>query len=104
MNEEARVVAGASVAEDEVFDRAVRPKRLDEYRSQYEHFTAYHESFYRRVEATSLTPFSGPAIERGLAGTLVAMGRLADPVLTPPLHEELLRCVFLPGDCFFSAP
>jgi hypothetical protein len=53
-------------------------------RSQYEHFTAYHESFYRHVEATSLTPFSGPAIERGLAGTLVAMARLTDPALTPP--------------------
>ncbi len=53
-------------------------------RSQYEHFTAYHESFYRHVEATSLTPFSVPAIERGLAGTLVAMARLADPILTPP--------------------
>jgi hypothetical protein len=53
-------------------------------RSQYEHFTAFHESFYRHVEATSLTPFSGPAIERGLAGTLVAMGRLTDPALTPP--------------------
>jgi hypothetical protein len=52
-------------------------------RSHYEHFTAYHESFYRDVEASSLTPFSAPALDRGLAGTLVALTRLADPVLTP---------------------
>jgi hypothetical protein len=53
-------------------------------RSHYEHFTAYHESFYRYVEASSVTPFSGPALERGLAGTLVAMARFSHPNLTPP--------------------
>jgi hypothetical protein len=59
-------------------------------RSHYERFTAYHESFYRFVEAQSLTPFSGPALERGLAGTLVAMTRLLDPALTKPVHAMLL--------------
>jgi len=65
-------------------------------RSHYERFAAYHQSFYRFVEATSLTPFSGPALERGLAGTLVAMTRLSDPEMTPPgaamaieAHREL---------------
>jgi hypothetical protein len=53
-------------------------------RSHYERFVAYHECFYRYVEATSLTPFSGPALDRGLAGTLLAMTRLGNPVLTPP--------------------
>ncbi len=53
-------------------------------RSHYERFIAYHESFYRYVEATSLTPFSGPALERGLSGTLVAMARLGDARMTPP--------------------
>jgi hypothetical protein len=52
-------------------------------RSHYERFTAYHESFYRFVEATSLTPFSGPALDRGLAGVLVALVRLLDPSMTP---------------------
>ncbi len=52
-------------------------------RSHYERFAPYHESFYRGVEATSLTPFSGPALERGLAGVLVAMARLGDAALTP---------------------
>jgi hypothetical protein len=51
-------------------------------RSHYEHFLAYHDSFYRDVEASSLTPFSGPALERGLAGALVALTRLGDPQLT----------------------
>jgi hypothetical protein len=53
-------------------------------RSHYEHFAAYHESFYRFVEATSVTPFSGPALDRGLTGTLMAMTRFAAPELTPP--------------------
>lgn len=52
-------------------------------RSHYERFPAYHESFYRFVEASSLTPFSGPALDRGLAGTLLAMARQEDPALTP---------------------
>jgi hypothetical protein len=53
-------------------------------RSHYERFTAYHESFYRHVEATSLTPFSGPALDRGLAGLLVALCRLSESSMTPP--------------------
>lgn len=53
-------------------------------RSHYERFVAYHDSFYRFVEATSLTPFSGRALERGLAGTLVAMTRLVESGMTPP--------------------
>jgi len=53
-------------------------------RSHYERYPAYHESFYRFVEASSLTPFSGPALDRGLAGTLVAMTRQDNPEMTPP--------------------
>ncbi|MFK7817307.1 MAG: DISARM system helicase DrmA, partial [Planctomycetaceae bacterium] len=33
-------------------------------RSHYERFAAYHESFYRHVEATSVTPFSPRAMDR----------------------------------------
>lgn len=51
-------------------------------RSHYERFEAYHQSFYRFVEATSVTPFSGPALERGLAGVLIAIARLSDMGLT----------------------
>ncbi len=53
-------------------------------RSHYEHFGPYHESFYRFVEATSVTPFSGPALDRGLVGTLIAMTRFSSSALTPP--------------------
>ncbi|MDQ3264462.1 MAG: hypothetical protein M3Y59_12490 [Myxococcota bacterium] len=53
-------------------------------RSHYERFPDYHRSFYRFVEATSVTPFSGPALERGLAAVLVALARLSHPDLTPP--------------------
>jgi Helicase conserved C-terminal domain len=55
-------------------------------RSQYEHFTAWHTSFYRAVEATSVTPFSPRAIDRGLAAVTVALARLGDGELTAPLN------------------
>ncbi len=53
-------------------------------RSHYERFAAYHQSFYRNVEATSVTPFSPRALDRGLAGTLVALARLGHGPMTPP--------------------
>jgi hypothetical protein len=57
-------------------------------RSHYEHFTAYHESFYRGVEATSVTPFSPRAVDRGIAGLVVALARLGDTQLTAPDDAE----------------
>lgn len=53
-------------------------------RSHFERFAAYHQSFYRSVEATSVTPFSPRALDRGLAGTLVALARQGYQPLTPP--------------------
>jgi hypothetical protein len=53
-------------------------------RSHYERFAAYHESFYRSVEVTSVTPFSPRALDRGLAGTLVALARQGHDPMTPP--------------------
>jgi hypothetical protein len=53
-------------------------------RSHYERFAAYHETFYRSVEATSVTPFSPRALDRGLAASLVALSRLGLDVMTPP--------------------
>ena len=52
-------------------------------RSHYERFEAYHDSFYRNVEATSVTPFSPRALDRGLAGTLVALARQGHEPMTP---------------------
>ena len=51
-------------------------------RSHYERFPAYHESFYRGVEATSVTPFSPRALDRGLPAVAVAAARLGIPALT----------------------
>ena len=44
-------------------------------RSHYERFPTFHRSFYRSVEATSVTPFSPRALDRALAATLVGLCR-----------------------------
>jgi len=54
-------------------------------RSHYERFQAWHTSFYRAVEATSVTPFSPRAVDRGLAGITVALARLGNADMTAPL-------------------
>ena len=46
--------------------------------SHFEEFYAYHESFQRHVEALSVTPFAGRALDRGLSGVLVSLVRLMD--------------------------
>lgn len=55
-------------------------------RSHYERFTAYHNSFYRSVEATSVTPFSPRAIDRVLAAVVVGLTRQGHEPLTAPTH------------------
>lgn len=52
-------------------------------RSHYERFEAYHETFYRAVEATSVTPFAPRAVDRGLAAVVVSLARHGEPALTP---------------------
>lgn len=52
-------------------------------RSHYEQFIAYHQSFYRFVEATSITPFSPPARDRALKAVLVAVARLVLGATSP---------------------
>lgn len=44
-------------------------------RSHYEQFLRYHSALYRYVEATSLTPFSDRARDRGLHALFVALCR-----------------------------
>ena len=53
-------------------------------RSHYERFRHYHETFYRSVEVSSVTPFAARALDRGFAGALVALARHARPAMTPP--------------------
>jgi hypothetical protein len=50
-------------------------------RSHYERFRHFHETFYRSVEAVSVTPFASRALDRGLAGALVAAMRHGNPDL-----------------------
>jgi len=52
-------------------------------RSHFERFAAWHASFYRAVEATSVTPFSPRALGRGLAAITVALARHGNRRLTP---------------------
>ena len=54
-------------------------------RSHYERFPLWHNTFYRAVEATSVTPFSPRALDRGLAGVTVALSRLGKTEMTPPI-------------------
>ena len=60
-------------------------------RSHYERFCAWHESFYRAVEATSVTPFSPRAVDRGLAGISVALARLGHEGMTAPLGATAIQ-------------
>jgi hypothetical protein len=54
-------------------------------RSHYERFGMYHATFYRSIEATSVTPFSPRALDRALAGALVALCRQGMTGMTPSL-------------------
>lgn len=53
-------------------------------RSHYERFRHYHETFYRSVEVSSVTPFSARALDRGFAGALVSLARHLENRLTQP--------------------
>lgn len=44
-------------------------------RSHYETFTGYHQSMYRFVEPSSVTPFSQPAMRKAIAAVIVMMMR-----------------------------
>jgi helicase-like protein len=54
-------------------------------RSHFERFAMYHSTFYRSVEATSVTPFSPRALDRALAAALVALCRHTIAQMTPAL-------------------
>lgn len=56
-----------------------RPRDL----SHYETFEHYHATFYKHVEAQSVTPFSPRAMDRGLTGTLLSVMRLEHPIFAP---------------------
>ncbi len=59
-------------------------------RMHYEQFAHFHASFYRAVEATSVTPWSARALDRALAAVVVALARHLRPHLTP---SEMARAI-----------
>ncbi|MGF7181462.1 DISARM system helicase DrmA [Tunturiibacter psychrotolerans] len=64
-----------------------RPRDL----SHYERFEHYHETFYKHVEALSVTPFSARALDRGLTGVMVALMRLSEERLNGNLKAGQLQ-------------
>jgi hypothetical protein len=56
-----------------------RPRDL----SHYERFGHYHSTFYQHVEALSVTPFAGRAVDRGLSAILAALVRLPGTTYNP---------------------
>jgi len=61
-------------------------------RSHFERFEAFHQSFYRSVEAASVTPYSPRALDRALAAALIAHARQGWNQLTPAGGaQEILR-------------
>jgi hypothetical protein len=61
-----------------------RPRDL----AHFEQFRHYHEKFYARVEALSVTPFSVTSLERGLDGVLVSAARVRQAAVPGGLSPE----------------
>ncbi len=53
--------------------------------SHYETFEYYHRTFYKHVEAQSVTPFAARAMDRGLTGVMASLLRHSDAVFNPNL-------------------
>jgi hypothetical protein len=60
-------------------------------RTHYEQFGQFHRTFYRAVEATSVTPWAARALDRALAAVVVAITRHIEPDLTPERAVTQLR-------------
>ena len=63
-----------------------RPRDL----SHYETFEHYHQTFYKHVEAQSVTPFSPRAMDRGLTGAMISLFRHQFELLNPNLGAETM--------------
>lgn len=69
-----------------------RPRDL----SHYETFEHYHATFYKHVEAQSVTPFAPRALDRGLTGTMVSVLRIMQDDLNPNLGAMALDDITRP--------
>lgn len=59
--------------------------------SHYEMFEHYHATFYKHVEAQSVTPFSKRALDRGLTGAFVSATRLSDTECAPNAGAGVIK-------------
>ena len=62
-------------------------------RSHFERFVFYHRTFYRSVEATSVTPFAPRAVDRVLPAVVAALARHGVPALTAPAKAGDIEAV-----------
>ncbi len=53
-------------------------------KSHYEDFRGYHQRLYAKVEPSTVTPFSRPAIKRGLGAITIANARQFSPINAKP--------------------
>lgn len=60
-------------------------------RMHFEQFGQFHRTFYRAVEATSVTPWAARALDRALAAVVVAAARHIDGALTPDIAVNQLK-------------
>ena len=60
-------------------------------RMHFEQFGQFHRTFYRAVEATSVTPWAARALDRALAAVVVAAARHVDGALTPDVAVNELK-------------
>lgn len=64
-----------------------RPRDL----SHYETFEHYHATFYKHVEAQSVTPFSPRAMDRGLTGAMLSLIRAKNDGFAPNEGAQSLK-------------
>lgn len=70
-----------------------RPRDL----SHYETFEHYHATFYKHVEAQSVTPFAPRALDRGLTGAMISWLRLSHDEYNPNLGANNLDSAAKPA-------
>jgi len=71
----------------------VYPAANPRARSHYEDFIPYHESLYKSVEPTSVTPYAEPARDRALHAALVILMRYAGGI-----GDNQQACLFNPDN------